>query len=236
MWRLFLEQLLRDIERRVVQQGKSQGVQKVGLDMIGELSKPEAYADRINREFNLRDYAKAWALYDSNRAYWEKLYGDDPVTSVDHPASPPMSLLPHQPGAIVSGYNVLNPVAPGASALGTFGTGGQFATGSATSSRPLYDTQSLVPSPIGSMPPDATDDNKPERRLGVRIGDRRGSTVFDVGAPAVPFISSTPTPPPGRPTTFDQRFEASSSLPPNSASPDDLEWFRRQWLKTFMEP
>lgn len=195
MWRLFLEQLLRDIERQVVRQGKSQGVQKVGLDLIGEANKPEAYADRINREFNLRDYAKAWNLYGSNCAYWEKLYGDDPLTSLDHPVSPPKSLLPHQP-----------------------------------------DTQSLVPSPIGSMPPDAIDDNKPERRLGVRIGDKPGSTVFDVGAPAVPFFSPNPIPLPGRPTTFDQRFEASSSSAPDGTSSNDLEGFRRRWLKTFMEP
>ena len=162
MWRLFLEQLLRDIERQVVKQGPSQGVQKVGLDLIGEANKPEAYADRINREFNLRDYAKAWDLHDSNRAYWEKFYGDDPLTSLAHPASPPMSLLPHQPGAIVSGYNLLNP--------------------------------------------------------------------------AVPFASPNPIPLPGRPATFDQRFEPSSSLAPNGASSDDLGGFRRQWLKTFMEP
>lgn len=108
--------------------------------------------------------------------------------------------------------------------------------GSATSSRPLYETQSLVPPSIGSMPPDVTDHNRLERRLGVRIGERRGSTVFDVGAPAVPFASSDPFPLAGRPATLDQRFEASSSLAPNGPSSDDLERFRRQWLKTFMEP
>lgn len=237
MWQLFLEQLMREVERQVVKQGVKEGVKTAGdLDSIHELTKPEAYADRINREFNLRDYAKAWTLYDSNRAYWEKLYGDDPLTSPDHPVSPPKSLLPHQSGAIVSGYNLLNPAAPGASAFGPFGTDGQFATGSATSSRPLYETQSLVPPPIGSTPPDATDDSKPERRLGVRIGDRRGSTVFDVRAPAVPFASPNPIPLPGHPATFDQRFEASSSLAPNGASSDDLDGFRRHWLKTFMEP
>lgn len=95
MWQLFLERLMNGVQRQVVKQG----VRGVGLGLIGGLSKPEAYVDRINREFNLRDYAKAWNLYDSNRAYWEKLYGDDPLTSLDHPASPPMSLLPRQPDA-----------------------------------------------------------------------------------------------------------------------------------------
>jgi hypothetical protein len=232
MWQLFLERLMSGVQRQAVKQG----VRGVGLGLIGGLNKPEAYADRIDREFNLRNYAEAWNLYDSNRAYWEKLYGDDPLTSLNHPASPSKSLLPHQPSAIVSGYNLLNPAAPGASAFGPFGTDGQFAAGSATSSWPLYETQSLVPPPIGSTSPDATGDDKPERHLGVRIGDRRGSAVFDVRAPAVPFASPNPIPLPGRPATFDQRFEASSSLAPNGASSDDLGGFRRQWLKTFMEP
>jgi len=203
--------------------------------MIGRLNKPEAYADQINREFNLRNYAKAWALYDSDRAYWEKLYGDDPVTSPNHPASPPKSLLPRQPGASDPEYN---PAATGANAFGPFGTGAQFSPGSATSSRPLYEMQSIVPPPIGSTPPDATDDDKLERRLGVRIGERRGSTVFDVRAPAVPFAAPNPIPLPGRPATFDERFPASlpaTRASPDGASPDDLEAFRRSWLKAFME-
>lgn len=179
MWQLLLERLMSGVQRQAVKQG----VRGVGLSLIGGLNKPEAYADRINREFNLRDYAKAWNLYDSNRAYWEKLYGDDPLTSPDHPVSAPTSLLPN-----------------------------------------------------GSTPPDAIEDNKPERRLGVRIGDERGSTVFDVGASAVPFATPNPIPLPGRPTTFEQRFDASSSPAPNGTSSDDLEGFRRQWLKTFMEP
>jgi hypothetical protein len=35
---------------------------------------PEVYADRIKRDFHLHDYADAWALYDSDRAYWENYY------------------------------------------------------------------------------------------------------------------------------------------------------------------
>lgn len=41
-------------------------------------NEPEAYADRIMRDYKLNDYADAWALYDSNRAYWEKYYGPPP--------------------------------------------------------------------------------------------------------------------------------------------------------------
>lgn len=41
-------------------------------------NEPEAYADRIKRDFKLHDYADAWALYDSNRAYWEKYYSPPP--------------------------------------------------------------------------------------------------------------------------------------------------------------
>ncbi|MFO1111743.1 MAG: hypothetical protein U1E61_21440 [Bradyrhizobium sp.] len=171
------------------------------------------------------NYAKAWALYDSNRAYWENLYGDDPVTSPNHPASPPKSLLPRQPGSIDPGYNFLEP-APTYGAAGQFGTGGVFAPGPATSSRPLYEMQSLGSPPIGLTPPDATGDNKPVRHLGVRTADTPAATVFDSGAPAVPFVSSSAIPGSGQSATFNQRFPAS----------DELEAFRRQWLKTFMEP
>lgn len=73
------------------------------------LNRDEAYVGRIKREFNLRSTAKARALYDSNRAYWENLYGDDPVTSPNHPASPPKSLLPRQPSSIDPGYSFLEP-------------------------------------------------------------------------------------------------------------------------------
>jgi hypothetical protein len=45
---------------------------------VDELNGPEAYADRIKRDFHLRDYADAWALYDSDRAYWEKYYRPQP--------------------------------------------------------------------------------------------------------------------------------------------------------------
>src|SRR5947207_11190120 len=131
MWKLFIEQLMREKQRQAAKQAVRETGKGIAGSLIGELNKPEAYADRINREFNLRNYATAWALYDSNRAYWENLYGDDPLTSPNHPASPPKSLLPRQPGASGPGYNLLNPAATGANAFGRFGTGGQFAPGSA---------------------------------------------------------------------------------------------------------
>lgn len=154
MWQLFLEQLMRDLQRQTLRQG----VKGAGLAFIGGLNKPEAYADRINREFNLRNYAKAWDIYDSNRAYWEKLYGHDPVTSPHHPASPPKSLLPRQPDASDHGDNFLDPATTSAEVFGPFSTGRQFAPGSATSSWPLYDTQPFVP-PIGSTPRGTTEGN-----------------------------------------------------------------------------
>lgn len=44
----------------------------------GELNGPEVYADRIKRDFHLDDYADAWALYDSDRPYWENYYRSRP--------------------------------------------------------------------------------------------------------------------------------------------------------------
>ena len=99
MWQLFLEQLMREVQKQAAKQAAREAGKGIASLLIGTPNKPEAYADRINKEFNLRSYAKAWALYDSDRAYWEKLYGDDPLTSPHHPASPPKSLVPRQPGA-----------------------------------------------------------------------------------------------------------------------------------------
>jgi len=67
MWDFLARQLLR-------QAGRSAGGKLFNDDANG----PEAYADRIMRDFHLRDYADAWALYDSDRAYWEAYYGPPP--------------------------------------------------------------------------------------------------------------------------------------------------------------
>lgn len=45
---------------------------------VEEPNGPEAYADRIKRDFHLHDYADAWALYDSDRPYWENYYRPRP--------------------------------------------------------------------------------------------------------------------------------------------------------------
>lgn len=228
MWQLVLEQLMREIQRQTAKQAVREAGKGIASFLIGDLNKPEAYADRINREFNLRDYAKAWALYDSNRAYWEKLYDDDPVTSRNHPALPPSSLVPRQPPAGDPGYNLLDPSPMGSNSPGPFGSGGRFVPGAATTLR----------SPDGSASPEGSYDSKPVRRLR-QIGDTQGSTVFDSRAPALPFVSSNPIPRPGDSAAFDERFPAYrplTSVPSGAASSDDfLEAFRRQWLKGFME-
>lgn len=230
MWQLFLQQLARDVQRQTLRQGGKWGPSFISLASIGGLSKPEAYADRINREFNLRNYAKAWELYASNPTYWKQLYGDDPLTSARHPATPPRSLLPRQPGAIDPGHNFLNPAPTDGNAFGRVSTGGQFVPGSATSSRPLYETQQTI------SPPETIDESGPVRLL-VRVGPN--ATPFDSGAPAVPFAPPSPILSPGRPATIEERSRISlppSAASPGTASPDDLEAFRLQWLRTHMEP
>lgn len=187
--------------------------QKIANDLMGWTpNRDEAYVDRIKREFNLRAYAQARALYDSDRTYWERLYGDDPVTSRNHPASAPSSLVPRQPPAGDPSYNLFDPSPMGANASGPFGSSGKFVPGATTSLRRSDRMASR----------DTIDGSKPMRRLS-RIGETPGGTVFDSGAPAVPFVSSIPRQPAA---TFNERFPA----------PDDLEAFRRQWLKAFMEP
>lgn len=214
MWQLFLHEIARQLELAAVRQG---GQKLFGKLFDSELNKPEAYADRIKREFRLRDYAQAWDLYDSNRRYWENLYGDDPLNSRNHPASPPSSLLPRAPSAPTAGAAYLNPASMGSGSPGPFGTGGQFRLGPSVSSQPLYETRSFVASPDDTAR-DAPDSRQLVRRL-VRVPGE-GQSPFDDGAPAVPFVPANPIPPPGRPATFDERVR--SQTPANSASAGGL--------------
>ena len=63
MWDFIVRQLLRETGRKIG-----------GRFFNDEVNGPEVYADRIIRDFRLPDYADAWALYDSDRAYWERWY------------------------------------------------------------------------------------------------------------------------------------------------------------------
>jgi len=218
MWPLIARQLAKSAGRRLA-----------GEFFGRELNRDEAYVDHIKREFNLRDYHQARVIYDSNRAYWEQLYGDDPLNSRNHPASAPSSLVPRQTPAGDLRYNLFDPLPMGSHTSGPFSSGGQFVPGATAPSSPSE----------GPMPPGNVDESKPLRCLGARIGDKAPATAFDVGASAVPFVSPSSIPAPGRPTTFDERYPTSVSptrAPQGAAWPDDLEAFRRKWLKSFMEP
>jgi hypothetical protein len=63
-----------------------------------EANKPEAYIDRIKREFQLPEYADALVRYYSNPAYWKKLYGDDPLNSPNRPV-PKEAMRPPEGGS-----------------------------------------------------------------------------------------------------------------------------------------
>ncbi|MHC2252531.1 murein DD-endopeptidase MepM/ murein hydrolase activator NlpD [Bradyrhizobium embrapense] len=69
------------------------------------------------------------------------------------PRSP--SLVPLESPIPDPTYNYLNPAPSESDAVRGFGTGGRFMQGSATSSRPLYETQSFV------APPDDPSQNRP---------------------------------------------------------------------------
>jgi hypothetical protein len=169
---------MREIQRQAAKQAVRQTGEGIASLLIDGLNKPEAYVDRI---------------YESDRAYWEKLYGDDPVTSRNHPVSPPSSLLPPQPPDPSDG--LFDPSPMGANASGPFGSGGQFVPGVPTS----------LQSPDGAAPRTGVE-SKPVRGLGVRIGDTPGTTVFDSGAPAVPFVSPSSIPRPPRHSTNASRL------------------------------
>ena len=84
-----------------------------------ELSKPEAYVDRIKREFQLPEHADALLRYNSNPAYWKKLYGDDPLKSPNHPV-PQDALLPRQGGSYLGAPSSSDPVYRGFARLPDF--------------------------------------------------------------------------------------------------------------------
>ena len=67
MWDFLARQLLKEAGRKIG-----------GRFFNDEANGPEVYADRIKRDFGLREYADAWALYDSDRAYWERYYDGRP--------------------------------------------------------------------------------------------------------------------------------------------------------------
>ncbi|WP_420839305.1 peptidoglycan DD-metalloendopeptidase family protein [Bradyrhizobium oropedii] len=96
-----------------------------------------------------------------------------------------------------------------------FDASGRHMPGSTPSSHPRYDTQSF------SVPPDDVSREETSKRTAVRRLVRvpvtgEDQTVFDAGAPAMPFVASTSIAPPGRPATFNERFPAS---PPPAGTP-----------------
>lgn len=188
----------------------------IGLLSIPKANRKEAYVDRIRREFHLRDYSQAQALYDSDPSYWEGLYGNDPLNSSHHPAFLPSSLLPRDGTARDPRYNYLNSEPTNAGAFGRFGTGRQFSPGSASSSQPLYETQSFVAPPDSPSQASRSDGPPPRRLVRVPVSSEE-QNAFDAGAPAVPFVPPGSMPAPSQRATFDERFPA-STLPAGTPS------------------
>jgi len=180
-------------------------------------NRDEPYVDRIKREFNLHDYSQARALYDSDPSYWEGLYGNDPLNSSHHPAFPPSSLLPRVGTERDPRYNYLNPEPTNAGAFGRFGTGRQFSPGSASSSQPLYETQSFVAPPDSPWQASRSDGPPPRRLVRVPVSGEE-QNAFEAGAPAVPFAPRGSMPRPGPLASFEERFPASA---PPAGTPSD---------------
>jgi hypothetical protein len=151
---------------------------------------------------------------------------------------------------------LLNPAPTDSAASGTFGSSGQFVPGSASSSRPLYESRSFVAPRESVAPSDAAKDIRVLRRIDGK------SNVFNSGAPAVPFVAENGISGQGRPASFDDRFAGATSAPAarqpgvitgqpmpdypvppmvfglpdrSAASGDNMDdWFAR-WIKPLME-
>jgi hypothetical protein len=100
-------------------------IAKIGRKFASELitsseaNKPEAYIDRIKREFQLPEYADALVRYYSNPAYWKKLYGDDPLNSPNRPV-PKEALPPPKGGSYLDAPSSSDPVHRGFPRLSDF--------------------------------------------------------------------------------------------------------------------
>jgi hypothetical protein len=160
--------------------------------------------DRNHVHYQLRD--RAGQVIDPS-AFW------DQQGPIDPNPPPPTFLGEHQQYLRGSEANLPvssnRPATPGAMSLpkpapmdasAPLGTGGQFLSGSATSSRPLYETRSFVAPPEESAPADARKDIRRLVRMPIRKEDLAG---FDPNAPAA---APNEIPSADRPTSFDDRF------------------------------
>jgi hypothetical protein len=111
----------------------------------------------------------------------------------------------------------LNPAPMDPTASSPFGTGGQFAPGAATSTRPIYETRSFVAPPENAASP-GTRTN--DRVLRGRVASNPATSVFDGGAPAVPYVPPGATFAPGRQDSFGDRFGNWTSPQANAPQTD----------------
>ncbi|MES2192943.1 MAG: hypothetical protein V4517_00885 [Pseudomonadota bacterium] len=99
MWGPFAKQVAKKVARKFSARGAAEDFAAGEIAdefFINELGKPEAYVDRIRKELQLPERADALLRYNSNPAYWKKLYGDDPLNSPNRPV--PREALPPPKG------------------------------------------------------------------------------------------------------------------------------------------
>lgn len=190
-------QYLSDVERALAANRKA----RFFVDEAGQLTPiPEAFRDIR------RDYAYVGGGYDTPSERVQRVTPVDQSVGSSHLGSA---------GAASWPTSLLNPTPMDPGTSGPFGTGGQFMPGSASSSPPLYETRSFVAPQNSAAPSDAAKDIRVLRR----VDGRSGSSVFDTGAPAVPFSPSNNIFSPGRPASFNDRFGDSTLSPAVSAPP-----------------
>jgi hypothetical protein len=236
MWEFLIRQLLKEV-------GRTAASKFFG----NEANRPEAYADRIKRDFHLHDYADAWALYNSDPAYWERWYAPQRSsawnTEIQHDSARAAG-TPSRYNVLEYGYPELDRQPPTAAA----GTQSTLAKSIRRQSSPMLDTRSAAPLAPGYH--DSFND---------RVGNRTFPQVNTAGAasrnirvlssyPVAPDGSRLPSPNPsqtqrqlGQPlgsVTRDPMPDypvrsPMSGLPDTSVAPGDDnmdDWFSR-WLK-----
>ena len=180
MWEFLAKQLLK-------QAGKNIG----NSFFSDEASGPEVYADRIKRDFKFNDYAEAWALYDSDREFWERYYRELPspdwkkVTVQDSAAA---AGVPSRNNVFEYGFpesrSVPNPSseAPPLRKLSTWYVRPDGSTEADNLAGRISRPAAIDPSNAGWPAP------SPSTGFGGANGDLRPSRVLDTGTSPIPYL------------------------------------------------
>jgi hypothetical protein len=173
---------------------------------------------RIKRDFHLQQYNDALALYASDPDYWERWYAPppspDPAAEIQHDSV--------MAAGVPSRYNVFEYGYPKPSAPSgeDFFNPNKVVNDRIGNWRYFPTTVASPNAPAPSPPQPAQIDPRDVRALRGRTAGKAATSVFDTGAPAVPYVPPGASIAPGRQDAFNDRFGNWTSPQANPAQND----------------